>query len=143
MLKNSEDVLKKKLISQILKFLISKTASSFHKLIQIFTTAFFLKHFNSEKEIWVETDVSEFIILNILTQKHNDWRSVVYYLQKMIFTKRNYKTNDEKLFTIVKNIYHWWHYFKKTKYMIEIFMNHDNLCQIMKLFHKLLQKHMK
>ena len=51
MLKNSEDVSKKKLISQISEFLILKIASSFCKLIWIFTTAFFLRHFNSEKEI--------------------------------------------------------------------------------------------
>ena len=72
MLKSSEDILKKKLILQISEFLISETANFFCKLIWIFTTAFFLKHFDSEKEIWVETDVSEFIILNIFTQKHDN-----------------------------------------------------------------------
>ena len=60
-------------------------------------------------------------------QKHNDWRSVVYYLQKMIFTERNYKTNDEKLLAIVESVCYWQYYFKKTKYMIEIFTDHDNL----------------
>ena len=72
MLKSSEDVLKKKLISQISEFLISKIANFFCKLIWVFTTALFLRHFDSKKEIWVKTDVSEFAILDILMQRHNN-----------------------------------------------------------------------
>ena len=40
-------------------------------------------------------------------QRHNDWWSVMYYSQKMIFTKRNYKTDDEKLFAIVESVHYW------------------------------------
>ena len=114
-LKNSKDVFKKKLILQISEFLISKTANFFCKLIQIFTTVFFLRYFNSKKEIWIETDISEFVILNILMQKHNDWRLIVYYSWKIIFTERNYKTNNEKLLAIVESVCHQQHYFKKNK----------------------------
>ena len=127
MLKNSKDVLKKKLILQISEFLISEIANFFHKLIWVFTTALFLRHFNSKKKIWVETDVSEFVILNILMQRHNNWRSIMYYSQKMIFTERNYKTNDEKLLAIVKSVCHWWHYLKKIKHTVKILTDHNNL----------------
>ena len=138
MLKSSKNVSKKKLISQISEFLISETASSFCKLIWIFTTALFLRHFNPKREIQVETDISEFVILSILTQRHNNWRSVVYYSQKMTFTERNYRTNDEELLAIIENVCHWWHYLEETRHTIEIFIDHDNLHQIMKSFHKLL-----
>ena len=128
MLKDSKDVSKKKLILQISEFLILKITNSFCKLIWIFTTAFFLRHFNSKKKIQVKTDVSKFAILNILMQRHNDWRSVVYYLWKMIFAERNYKINDEELLAIVKNIHHWQHYLKKAKHTVKILTDHDNLC---------------
>ena len=128
MLKNSENVLKKKLILWISEFLISETASFFYKLIWIFTTALFLRHFDSEREIWVETDILEFVISDILIQRHDDWRSVMYYSQKMISAEKNYKINDKKLLAIVKSICHWQHYFEEAKHIIEIFTDHDNLC---------------
>ena len=51
MLKSSEYVLKKRFILWISELLILKTANFFYKLIQIFTTAFFLQHFDLKKKV--------------------------------------------------------------------------------------------
>ncbi len=73
-------------------------------------------------------NTSEFTIFGIFTQEQEaDWRSVVFYLWKMIFAKRNYETDDEELLVIVESIHHWQHYLKGVRHTVEILMDHDNL----------------
>ena len=124
--------LKKELTLQRLDFLPSEIKIIFKVLIETFISTSFLQHFNVELLIHVETDASDFAIFSILTQKHmNDWRSTVYFSQKMISVEWDYETHDEKLLTIVKSFCHWRHYLEGLTHLIEILTNHTGLWSFM------------
>ena len=49
-------------------FLPSKTNLAFLRLWQAFIQAPILHHFNPDRQIWIETDASDYAISNILSQ---------------------------------------------------------------------------
>ncbi|SPC63742.1 uncharacterized protein UHOD_11315 [Ustilago sp. UG-2017b] len=63
------------------KFELSEEAQQvFHKLIQAFTTAGVLRHFNYHLPTGLETDMSDFAIAGVLKQGHEGrWHTVAYY----------------------------------------------------------------
>ena len=76
---------------------------AFRELCDIFMFVSLLCHFDLVKKIWVETDVFNFAIIDILNQQNDNknWRSITFWSRKMISTKQNYKTHDQELLTIV------------------------------------------
>ena len=111
--KRSNAKLKKKLILWRSDFLSAEIKTAFRVLIEIFTSASFLQHFDVTLLIHIETDASDYAISDILTQKHlNGWRSTVYFSQKMISAEQDYKTHDRELLTIVESFCHWRYYLK-------------------------------
>ena len=52
--------------------LISETKKAFEKLKIIFTIASILRHFNSELLIRIETNTSNYVIDDILSQLHDE-----------------------------------------------------------------------
>ena len=77
----------------------------FDQLRQDFTRAPILQHFDPEKYIRVETDVSGHAIGRVLSQLTNNlgqWHPVAYFLCKIILAKTRYKTHDGELLPIVE-----------------------------------------
>ena len=60
--------------------------------------------FNLERQIIMETDVSDYIIRLCISQLNNKGRLqlIAFYLRKMIPAELNYKIHDKKLLTIVE-----------------------------------------
>ena len=115
-------------------FVLSAEAKlTFEELKWIFLIASILHHFDQKHSIKVETDASEFVISDILTQcEENEelkqhWLSVVFWSKKMKFVKLKYDILNHKLFTIMKIFTHWQHYLKKAHFSIVMLMNHENL----------------
>ena len=112
-----------------------KTMTIFKKFIRMFIETFMLIHFDSNNQIMIEIDVSNFVIAKIISQfvkslhieSQTQWHSIVFYSRKMIFVEIKYSTHDQKLLVIVKNFKQWRHYLKSNQFTITMMSNHNNL----------------
>ena len=76
---------------------------AFQKLRDIFSSAPFLRHFNPEQKLRVETDASNFAVAAVLTQPDSEgqWHPIAFWSRKMIPAEQNYKVHDQELLAIV------------------------------------------
>jgi hypothetical protein len=117
-------------------FIFDETAqAAFVKLIEAFTTAPMLVHFDPQKPIRVETDASGFAIAAILTQlvtlmgaaSQAQWHPVAFYSRKMIPAETRYETHDQELLSIVAAFQNWRHYLEGSHHPISVLTDHNNL----------------
>ncbi|KAJ1022817.1 hypothetical protein NDA18_005150 [Ustilago nuda] len=81
---------------------------AFHKLIQAFTTAGVLQHFNYHLSTRLETDASDFAIAGVLKQEHEGrWHPVAFYSRKMSSAEKNYEIHDKELLAVVACLTQW------------------------------------
>ena len=75
----------------------------FNTLKKAFTSDVILHHYNSNYKIVIETDVSNYVSENILSQYNEDkvLYSVIYFSKKHNSTECNYKIYDKKLIIII------------------------------------------
>ncbi|SPC65160.1 related to pol protein [Ustilago sp. UG-2017b] len=74
---------------------------AFHKLIQAFTSAGVLQHFDYHLPTRLETDASDFAIAGVLKQEHEGrWHPVAFYSRKMSSAERNYEIHDKELLAV-------------------------------------------
>ena len=126
--KGSNAKLKKELVSRRAGFLSSEAQAAFRVLVQAFTTAPFLQHFNVALPIRLETDASGYAISGILSQKHPDgWRVTAYFSRKIIPAERKYETHDGELLAIVESFQHWRHYLEGSTHPVEVLSDHSTL----------------
>ena len=94
-----------------------------------------LIHFNSDLCLKIETDALKFNLNVILSQFADDqkWHLIAFWLRKMISAEQNYEIHDQELLIIIMTFKQWWHYLKNNQYIIEVLMNHNNLCDFMKI----------
>ena len=107
---------------------------AFEQLRSIFATAPFLRYYDSQKKLRLETDISNFDVGAVLSQQDNDdhWRLVVFFFRKLIPAEQNYETHDQELLVIVAAIKQWRHYLEGSNYCIEVLTDHNNLKGFMK-----------
>ena len=91
-------------------FLYNEVARvAFLALLDAFTQASMLVHFDLKNKIRVETDASGFAIAAILSQlvyrreggSEAQWHSITFYFKKIISAKTRYETHDSELLAIV------------------------------------------
>ena len=100
----------------------------------IFTFTFLFCHYNSKKKMRMKIDSFNFVFVGIFNQQNDDenWCSMTFMSRKMISTKQNYETHDQKLLIIVQVFKVWKHYLKSSFETIEVWSNHNNLRKFMK-----------
>ena len=107
----------------------------FTKLRQAFFKAPILHHFDLERHIRIETDVSGYAIGRVLSQlTSNDsgrWHPVVFFSRKMIPTETRYKTHDGELLAIVEAFKTWRHYLEGSRHEVLVLTDHNNLRRFM------------
>ena len=89
-----------------------------------------LRHFNPEKAVCLETDISAFMIAGILSQQGTGepgvdwcrststiegdtamhWHPIAFWSQTMVPAEHNYRTKDQEMLAIVMSLQHWYHY---------------------------------
>ncbi|SYW77577.1 uncharacterized protein UHO2_02385 [Ustilago hordei] len=86
------------------KFKLPEEAQqAFHKLIQAFTSAGVLQHFDYHLPTRLETDASDFAIAGVLKQEHEGrWHPVAFYSRKMSSAKKNYEIHDKELLAVYR-----------------------------------------
>ena len=67
-----------------------------------------LAHYDLKLETWVKTDASNFVVAEVLLQKHGKVLKLVAYLsKKMTPAECNYMIYDNKLLAILKSFETW------------------------------------
>ena len=117
-------------------FFISGARKAFTKLRQTFIKAPILHHFDPERHIRVEMDVSGYAIGGILSQLILDnlvqWHLVAFFSKKMIPAETRYETQDDELLAIVEAFKTWRHYLKWSQHEVLVFTDYNNLRRFMK-----------
>ncbi len=97
--------------------------------------ALILNHFDLERHIRIETDVSGYAIGGILSQLTSDdldrWYPVAFFSRKMILVETQYKTHDSKLLVIVEAFKTLKHYLEGCKHEVFVFPDCNNLQRFM------------
>ncbi|KAJ1584738.1 hypothetical protein NDA11_006031 [Ustilago hordei] len=96
-------------IERFKKFELPEEAQqAFHKLIQAFTSAGVLQHFDYHLPTRLETDASDFAIAGVLKQEHEgQWHPVAFYSRKMSSAEKNYEIHDKELLAVVACLTQW------------------------------------
>ena len=108
---------------------ISKCEKAFEDLKCVFTTALILAHYDSKLETWVETNASNFVVAEVLSQMHGDrvLKPIVYFSKKMIPAEWNYMIYDKELLAIVKSFETWRLELASVNEPVKMLTNHWNL----------------
>ena len=111
-----------------------KAQNAFDQLRDAFSSAPFLRHFDPNRKLRMETDASNFALGAILSQQDEDghWRPVAYWSRKMIPAEQNYEVHDQELLAIVAAMKQWRHYLEGSAHCIDILTDHHNLKAFMK-----------
>ena len=74
----------------------------------VFFSASVLAHFDLNKKIWIEINISDFMTAEILLQMHDEvFQLVIFFSKKMFSTEYNYMIYDKKLLTIIQSFKIW------------------------------------
>ena len=104
----------------------------FYQLKESFCIASILKHFDPTLETIIETDVSDYVVSGILSQKHLEngkpvLHPVAYLSEKMSPTECNYGIGDKELLSIVVSLEKWHIYLHTLPKAFTIYTDHHNL----------------
>ncbi|SPC62525.1 related to Gag-pol polyprotein [Ustilago sp. UG-2017b] len=101
---------------------------AFHQLIQAFTSAGVLQHFDYHLPTRLETNASDFAIAGVLKQEHEQrWHPVTYYSSKMSSAERNYEIHDKELLAVVACLTQWRHMLAGLPSQLVILTDHEAL----------------
>ena len=101
---------------------------AFEDLKRAFTTAPVLAHYDSSLETWVETDASDFVIAEVLSQMHGEvLKPVAYFSKKMTPAECNYMIYDKELLAIVKSFETWRPELASVNGPVKVLTDHQNL----------------
>ncbi|KAJ1031102.1 hypothetical protein NDA18_002321 [Ustilago nuda] len=101
---------------------------AFHKLIQAFTTARVLQHFDYHLSTRLETNASDFSIAGVLKQEHEGrWHPVAFYSRKTSSAKKNYEIHDKELLAVVACLTQWQHMLAGLPSQLVILADHEAL----------------
>ncbi|SYW84160.1 uncharacterized protein UHO2_03357 [Ustilago hordei] len=116
-------------IERFKKFELPEEAQqAFHKLIQAFTSAGVLQHFDYHLPTRLETDASDFAIAGVLKQEHEGrWHPVAFYSRKMSSAEKNYEIHDKELLAVVACLTQWRHMLAGLPNQLVILTDHEAL----------------
>ncbi|UTT88107.1 hypothetical protein NDA17_003755 [Ustilago hordei] len=101
---------------------------AFHQLIQAFTSAGVLQHFDYHLPTRLETDASDFAIAGVLKQEHEGrWHPVAFYSRKMSSAEKNYEIHDKELLAVVACLTQWRHMLAGLPSQLVILTDHEAL----------------
>ena len=91
------------------------------QLVDLFTTAPVLKHFDPELQAIVETDASDFVLGAILSQRHGGMlHPCAFHSRKFTSAEVNYDTVNKELLAIVDSFKRWRRYLEGAKHQVMV-----------------------
>ena len=106
-----------------------ETKQAFDKLQSVFISDIVLLHYNPELPIIIETDASDYISAEILSQYNKSWvfRPIAYYPKKHNPAKCNCEIYNKELMAIVRAFEHWRLKLESSAHLIKVVTDHKNL----------------
>ena len=88
-----------------------------------------LAHFNSNREVLVEADASDYISAEILSQRDEKGvlHLVAFFLKKHSSAEYNYEIYNKKLIAIVRCFEEWRAELEESLHIIKVLSDHKNL----------------
>ena len=95
----------------------------------VFITASMLVYFNSNREVLVEANASDYVSAGILSQRNEKevLYSVVFFLKKHSLAEYNYEIYNKELIAIVRYFEEWHAKLEESSYIIEVLLDYKNL----------------
>ena len=105
-----------------------KCQNAFEELKKVFTKISILTHYNLTLRTWIETDSSNYVIVEIFSQMHDEiLKQITFFFRKMNSAKCNYMIYDKKLLTIINNFENWRPELTGTHERVKVLSDHQNL----------------
>jgi len=103
--------------------------AAFTELKQRVTTAPILVHFDPAKEVIIETEISDFAIGAVLSQRDEEKRlhPVAFHSRKFQPAEVNYKIHDKELLAVVDAFKHRRRYCEGATHQVQVYSDHQNL----------------
>ena len=112
-------------------FLTPGAKLAFTKLRQTFLETPILHHFNPNRHIRIETDVSGYAIDRFLSPLTSDdlgqWHPMAIFSRKIIPAETRYETHDGELLAIVEAFKNWRDYLEGSRHEVLVLTDHNNL----------------
>jgi hypothetical protein len=88
-----------------------------------------LSYFSSELETFLKSNSSDYVSIEILSQKENDdlIKSIIYFSKTLFFVECNYEIYDKKLLTIIRCFEQWRAELQSVKTSINVLIDHKSL----------------
>jgi vacuolar-type H+-ATPase subunit I/STV1 len=88
-----------------------------------------LSYFSSELETFLKSDSSDYVSVEVLSQKENDdlIKSVTYFSKTLSSAECNYEIYDKELLTIIRCFEQWRAELQSVKSFINVLTNHKSL----------------
>jgi hypothetical protein len=104
---------------------------AFEELIDRFTTAPLLRHYDPKLPLRLETDASHWALAGILSQPfENQWHPIAFFSRRFTEAEINYQVYDKEMLAIVASFEHWRHYLDGAV-DTEVYTDHQNLKKFM------------
>ncbi len=102
---------------------------SFELLKKRVIEAFVLSYFSFELETFMKTDSSDYVSIEVLSQRENDdlIRSITYFSKTLSFAECNYEIYDKKLLTIIRCFEQWRAELQSITSFINVLIDHKSL----------------
>jgi len=103
--------------------------AAFDDLKTALMTAPILRHFNYDREIVVETDASDYVLADVLSQYDDEGtlHPVAFYSKKHSPAECNYEIYDKELLAIVRAFEEWRPHLQGSSHPIQVLSDHKNL----------------
>jgi hypothetical protein len=98
-------------------------------MVPTLTTAPALRHLDHEREVIIETDVSDYVFAGVLSQRDDDGvlHPVAHYSKKHSQAQCNYNIYDKELMPIIKALQEWRPECEGAAYPLQLITDHKNL----------------
>jgi len=102
---------------------------AFRRLKKIFTSEPVLAAPDSDKEMRVEADMSDYATGGVLSMKCKDkkWRLVAYISKLLSNTKKNYEIHNKEMLAVIRCLEAWRHFLEGAQIKFKVWMDHKNL----------------
>jgi hypothetical protein len=103
--------------------------TAFDELKKRMIETFVLSYFSSELETFLKSDSSDYVSVEVLSQKENDdlIRSVTYFSKTLFSVECNYEIYDKKLLTIIRCFEQWRAELQSVKTFTNVLTDHKSL----------------
>jgi hypothetical protein len=131
-IKNFSKIVKSliKLIRKNQAFYWSKNCQiAFEQLKKRVIETFILSYFSSELKTYLKSDSSNYVSVEVLSQKENDdlIKSVMYFSKTLFSVECNYEIYDKELLIIIRCFEQWRAELQSVKTFINVLIDHKNL----------------